>query len=237
MKPTFLCIGVQKGGTTSFIEYMNQHPEIYMKEGESHFFNNTNQNSLTISMYESSFTPKKNKHIIGEKTPKYCYIQHAMTNIYNYNPNIKLVIILREPIQRAFSHYNMSYTNPNKFMETILNRNSNTFSGSYIPRGFYDNQLEHILSMFPRNNIYIGIAEEIRNNKQVEYNKIFKFLGAKAEHRINDTVDTRIGTYKESVKKEDAKILYDIYKSHNETLYNLLGRRIQIWEEYYSTLS
>ena len=201
-----------------------------MKEGESHFFDRQLVNSQSIRKYEASFKPK-NKKIIGEKTPSYCYLQHAMNNIYKYNQNIKLVIILREPIQRAYSHYTMD----------TIDKKEDTFMNQFVtkldikPRGFYDIQLEYILSKFPRNNVYIGISEEIRRNKQVEYNKIFKFLGAK-EYTINDSVDTRIGTYKEPIKKEDAKVLYDIYRTHTENVYKLLGRRIQIWEEYYSTL-
>ena len=59
--PTFLCIGVQKGGTTSFINYMNQHPEIYMCKGEPHFFDKRVINSQSIREYEALFTPNNKK--------------------------------------------------------------------------------------------------------------------------------------------------------------------------------
>jgi len=95
-KPTFLCIGVQKSGTTSLINYLNQNDEIFMKKDESHFFDTTELTEKEIIKYENTFDT--NKLIIGEKTPSYNYLQYAMDRIYNYNPNIKLILILREPI-------------------------------------------------------------------------------------------------------------------------------------------
>jgi hypothetical protein len=84
--------------------------------------------------------------------------------------------------------------------------------------------------------VYIGIAEEIRNNKNYEYNKIFKFLGAES-YIIDESKDSNVRTYKKPIKTNDAKILYNIYKPHNENLYKILGRKIDIWEDYYKKLN
>lgn len=243
-KPTFLCIGVQKGGTTSIIHYMNQHPDIYMVNKELHFFDKFKPTPKLIANYESKFKPN-GKLIIGEKTPSYCYLRYAINRIHFYDPNIKLIIILREPIARAYSQYNMF--NPNRldnFMAHILpkknialsNIRKNNRSQYNIVRGFYDKQLTHILSKFPKENVYIGISEEIQKNKQVEYNKIMNFLGAKDNIVIDETKDVHIRTYTAPLNVEDAKVLYDIYKPHNETLYEILGRKVDIWENYYKTL-
>ena len=116
MKPNYICIGVAKGGTTSLIKYLNLHPEIYMANKEKHFFSRQlSKGKLTDNdkkKYEESF--KTTKPIVGEKTPGYCYLRYAIDRIYDYNKNMKLIIILREPISRAFSHYNMDLNSKKK---------------------------------------------------------------------------------------------------------------------------
>lgn len=242
MKPTFICIGVQKSGTTSLINYMNSNPEIYMI-GETHFFDNNNYNN--IKLYESKF--KTNKKIIGEKTPSYCYLRYAIDRIYNYNKNIKLIIIFREPIQRAFSQYNMYLNNNNKTLNDVTESeilkffskfeneklDNITQNGHYfISRGYYDEILNYIYSKFNRNQVFIGISEEIFLNKNEEYNKIFSFLGAK-NYIIDKNNDVHIRKYSKNIPINLRKKLYTIYKSHNEKFYEIIGRKISLWEKYY----
>lgn len=247
MKPTFICIGTQKGGTTSLIKYLNIHPEIYCKFKESHFFDKPQEYKITTNdyvKYEKSFKTKKT--LVGEKTPSYCYLQFAIYRIHTYNPNIKLILILREPISRAYSHYNMAlqrrseYIKKNIFLEFNKEKQVKLSSikknGVYfITRGFYDEQIEYILSQFSRENLYIGISEEIQQNLNIEYNKIYNFLGGK-NIEITKNLDTHIRNYKKNIPKKLEKILSEIYKPHNENLYKLLGRKIEIWEDYYKSI-
>tara|TARA_B110000971_G_scaffold184941_1_gene192900 strand:+ start:2275 stop:3042 length:768 start_codon:yes stop_codon:yes gene_type:complete len=254
MKPTYLCIGVQKGGTTSLIRYLNDHPEIFMNKWESHFFDRTlSDGELTendIEQYEKSL--KTNKLIVGEKTPSYCYLRYAIDRIYNYNINMKLIIILREPISRAFSQYNMGLNNQKKDLNDVNNKeilkcfrdqekynlSKLVSNGDYhIVRGYYDEILDYILSKFPRENIYIGISEEIKEDKLRYYNEIFEFLGARKCEDLNENQDTHIKKYERPIPKELEERLYNIYKSHNEKLYEILGRKIDIWENYYNQLA
>lgn len=253
MKPNYLCIGVQKGGTSSLIKYLNLHPEIYMKKGESHFFNlplsNGKLTNKDIIKYEESF--KTIKKIIGEKTPAYCYLRYAMDRIYDYDKNMKLIIILREPISRAFSQYNHYNNRIGKTLNDVSEEQIiNTFKKQeniklnevrsngayYVIRGFYDEILEYILLKFSRNNIYIGISEEIKKNKFKYYNEIYEFLGThKLNHKL-ENLDCHIRKYSKKIPKNLEKKLYNIYKPHNEKLYKILGRRIDIWENYYNNL-
>ena len=250
MKPNYICIGVQKGSTTSLINYLNLHPEIYMATGEKHFFDRRlsygKLSDKDINRYEKSF--KTNKTIVGEKTPSYCYLRYAIDRIYNYDKNMKLIIILREPISRAFSQYNMELsfkkTLDDKSEEQIFNEfksgenlqlNELKSNGSYfIIRGFYDEILEYILSKFSRNNLYIGISEEINQNKQKYYNEIYEFLGTTKLIKIDNTLNTRVGNYKKSIPEKLEEYLYNIYKPHNEKLYKILGRRIDSGKLLYS---
>lgn len=105
-----------------------------------------------------------------------------MDRIYNYNPNIKLILILREPISRAFSQYNMDLNVNNKSLADVteeqimeafekdenvklneLTRNNNY----YIIRGKYDEIIKYILSKFSKENLFIGIADEIKKTKKI----------------------------------------------------------------------
>ena len=243
-KVTYLCIGVQKGGTSSLMNYMNQHPEIYMLEKEGHFFDSLEPNSKNIITYENRFLAD-GKTIIGEKTPSYCYLPYVIDRIYKYNPNMKLIIILREPVSRAYSQFNMKFSERlTYFFPDILKEKdvklqdirANDGGRYIIVRGFYDIQLEYIFSKFDRSQIYVGISEEIKQNKNIEYNNMFKFLGANAEIIVDETKDCHFGKYKKPIDLADARALYEIYKPHNERLYLLLGRKIDSWEAYYKTL-
>jgi len=247
VKPTFLCIGVQKAGTTSLIGYLSLHPDIFMK-GETHFFDTTELSESEIIKYENTFNT--NKLIVGEKTPSYNYLRFAIDRIYKYNPHIKLILILREPISRAFSQYNHKLNINKKTLNDVDDKKIITdfeieeniklsdikSNGDYfISRGKYDEIISYILSKFPRKNIYIGISEEIKLDKQKYYNEIFSFLGAK-NIKIDKNVDGNIRKYERPIPKLLEKKLYDIYKPHNERLYKILGRKIDIWENYYNKL-
>jgi len=246
VKPTFICIGVQKSGTTSLINYLNQHPDIYMYPSEIHFFDTTELTELSIIQYENIFY--SNKKIVGEKTPSYNYLQFAMDRIWKYNPTIKLILLLREPIARAFSQYTMWLEANNLLLNDTqiildfekeehlalsdLTKNGNHF----INRGKYDEIILYILSKFPRENVYIGISEEIKTDKLNSYNDIFRFLGATTIDTINEHMDTNVRKYSISIPAILEKKLYDIYQPHNERLYRILGRKIDSWEKYYDEL-
>lgn len=243
MKPAFLCIGAQKSGTTSLIHYMNQHPEIYMAPGEIHFFD-TYYDKNNIEEYENNFkTPKK---YAGEKTPSLHYLRYAMDRVHRHYPGVKLILMLREPVSRAFSQYNMDcqkvqrkvctqeFVEHMKSQVTLKLADIRTNGPYSLARGFYSDHLEYILSKFPEENLYVAISEEIRENKLAEYNRIYEFIGT---HRLNNIQnhDQRIGEYQTRLDRDAAKIIYQLYKPYNEKLYHLVGRRIDAWERFYSS--
>lgn len=252
MKPNYICVGVQKAGTTSLINYLNYHPKIYMANNEKHFFDRpTTRGQLTkadFKNYEKSFNT--HKPIIGEKTPSYCYLRYAIDRIHNYNKDIKLIILLREPISRAFSQYNMYLNSKNQTLndvtdeeifENFVKENAKLDElmfnqHCFVIRGFYDEILEYILSKFPRNNVYIGISEEINKDKLKYYNEIYNFLGTYSLENIDINLDVHIREYKKNIPKKLEKYLYNIYEQHNLKLYEILGRKIDIWENYYEIL-
>ncbi len=109
--PQFLIVGAQKAGTTSLHNYLCKHPDLVgATEKEVAYFNNDYKYELGDEWYKSRFKNVKNilkKNIFFESTPEYLYSSKALSRIYNFNPKIKLIILLREPVSRAYSAWNM----------------------------------------------------------------------------------------------------------------------------------
>ena len=93
------------------------HPDIFIKGGETHLFDKPKKkfDHSTISNYEKSF--KTNKTCIGEKTPSYYYLFFAIDRIHNYYPNIKLILILREPISQSIQSIQYELQNCKQIIE------------------------------------------------------------------------------------------------------------------------
>src|SRR4051812_46716716 len=106
--PDFIIIGVQKGGTSSLFEYLKQHPNIKTSVvKEVHYYDSDYKKGMK---WYRSFFPlnEKNKKIIyGEASPYYFFHPLVPERIYKDNPNIKLILLLRDPVDRAYSHYQM----------------------------------------------------------------------------------------------------------------------------------
>jgi len=250
-KPNFLIVGAQKGGTESHTVHLNQHPDVYMYEGEGHFFDRVDYQP-DYDEYHEFFKNVKNEIVIGEKTPSYMYFHFAIDNIYEYNPDMKLIMFLREPIRRAYSQYSMDSGNgvnvfhsdeihfsddEDSFLDSVRSTErlkikdikSNGYWG--LQRGFYIDQIEYILSKFDRKNILILISERVLKNPLREYNKIFNFLRVSSlDNKIFEFYDGINKTkYVKKIEKEDYNYLTEIYKPYNDRLYDFLGYQIKEW--------
>ena len=114
--PDFICIGVQRAGTTWLYECLKEHPEVFVPETkELHFFNDNYEKG--IEFYSQYFEEADSvNQVIGELTPNYYHDIQALQRISQKLPNVKVILILREPIARAYSHYQLSLTNQCKNM-------------------------------------------------------------------------------------------------------------------------
>jgi len=237
-KLDFLVIGTQKGGTTSLINQFNQHPDIFIHENELHFFDSKIENTNYTS-YHNKFPNNIQNKFIGEKTPSYCYLQFAIDRIYKYNPDIKLVFILRDPIKRAYSEWNMYKNNFNfkkPFLESIKEIKNVELSeikqNGYwaLQRGYYLEQIEYILSKFKKENLYIGISEKIKKNPLNEYNKIFNFFGLEVLKNLNVDLSIRKGRYKKEISEIEYRYIENIYYEKTKKLFDFLGYEVDEWK-------
>ena len=263
VKPTFLIIGTQKGGTTSLMRHLSRNSAIYV-DMEPAFFSNNESYKKGVKEYEkklnmglknhikwmkNSKNISKKPNVIGEKTPEYMYNKKALERIKQYNPNIKLIVVLREPISRAYSQWNMYQSKTNhkfknmtfkamvaKYMkETNLNfSESDRFN--LIKRGIYAVQLANIYDLFPKKNVLIIISEQFRTTPLPTINKICKFIGAplfKTLQNMNYKNDVHKKNYAIPISKSEFTKLYMYYQEYNETLYKILGKPVKEWEDIY----
>ena len=109
--PDFLCVGAQKSGTSLLYRLLNQHPEIYLAKGkEIHFFNRDENYNKGIEWYSEHFAGSEDYKRVGEVTPDYNYVPTVPGRIYKtLGKDIKLIFMLRNPVDRAYSNYWMSF--------------------------------------------------------------------------------------------------------------------------------
>lgn len=179
-KPDFLIIGSQKSGTTALKYYLNQHPDIWCPSDELHFFDQRLHRGM--EWYLSHFTGRTEK-VVGEKTPAYLYKEYIPKMIKEMKPDIKLIALLREPVSRAYSEYNMIHLKgqiPYSFEKLVLDKNGEVRPERVcIQRGMYANQLTNLYKYFSKNQVLILKAEDLRENRKETLEKVYDFLGVK----------------------------------------------------------
>ena len=197
-KPNFIIIGAMKAATTSLYTYIKQHPDIFMtKVKEPMFFNNFNQNTdfkvlgnkskkvNSLLDYFSMFGSVKNESAIGEASPVYIYNEKAPYLIKEHLPDVKIIAILRQPTDRAYSNFlhtkRADRENVNSFEQAIKiekERISDNWSPlyHYIQKGFYSVQLKRYYNLFPKENIKVYLFEDVVKTPKETLKDIFKFL-------------------------------------------------------------
>jgi len=194
-KPDYLIIGAQKSGTSTLFRLLSEHPDIqnpYTKE--LHYFD---QNfNRPFYWYKSHFPIDRGK-ITGEATPIYLFHPAIPLRVQTHLPKTKFIVILRNPVDRAYSHYQMSVrkkietlsfedainAEPSRIKEASLNP-SGTNSQismplkhySYLSRGKYYNHLTRWFALFPQSQFHILSFEDLLSNTQYEYDRICDFL-------------------------------------------------------------
>jgi len=230
--PNTLIIGIQKSNTTSVLLNLRKHSEISAPSDEIHYHDILLHKGQ--QWYSSNFN--KNK-IILEKNPNLIYLTNTHQIIQSINPFTKHIIILRNPIERAYSSYNMVNTNGwthHSFKESIDNELSvvepKTFHSSvyhFLKMGLYYEQLIELYKYFPKQNCLILFTEDFKENSQAEYNKIFTFLNISP--KILPNVNERVGIYRESISEDIKKELITYFKPDILKLEILLNKNLSHW--------
>lgn len=251
MKPSFMIVGAQKAGTTSLYKYLAQHSAIkptLLKE--VHYFDLNYDKP--VSWYQSFFPlKKKNNSITGEASPYYMFHPYAIKRIAEYNPNMKIIVLLRDPASRAISHYyhevrlgrekltmREAFDRETSRLEGELEKikNDSNYVGSnyqrysYKSRGLYINQIEEIKKYFKEDNIKIIDSKDFFKQTKVTVNDTLNFLGMDSNPHIK--TDKRFNAWNK-VKDPDEEHIYAelkaFYKEPNIALYKFIGKQFD-WD-------
>lgn len=243
MQVDFIIAGAQKCGTTALYKSLLSHPEVCMSiPKEVHFFDNDqlfSQASINYAAYHSHFHPHLSSQILGEATPAYLYWKSSPARIYAYNRDIKLIIILRNPIDRAYSHWNMStYKGVENlsFREALLaepdrlKRSEGLQSRpySYIDRGFYTRQIERYLRYFPRSNLLILRHDDMLINFNHFFEKVCQFLSL-SSLVLRDINREHVIPYSKEIELKDWQYLANIFADDISQLETLLDWKCKDW--------
>ena len=239
----FILAGAQKCGTTAFHYFLARHPHITMgDQQEMHFFDNEEifAGPGNYELLHKHFRRVARSTITGECTPIYIYWRPAMERIWKYNPKIKLLIILRNPIDRAFAHWNMQRfkgREPLDFLEAVKAEKERAREiaplqsrrCSYVDRGFYAEQLARAFKFFPREQVKTIKFEEFRDRKSETLDAIFRFLDVKPIISPRDK-DKNIVPYERELTLDERKYLYGIFADDIAKLEQMLGWDCADWK-------
>lgn len=191
----FLIAGVQKGGTTALFDYLAEIPALELPAAkEAHFFDDEEQVDWAApdyARYHALFGDPD--RLWGEATPIYLYWPNALERIRAYNPAMRLILIFRDPIGRAWSHWKMEYARGKEtqpFAWCIRDgrarmAHSAPYPGfdrvfSYVERGYYGRQLARALALFPRDQLLLLGSDALRRDPTGTIKSICAFLNVPA---------------------------------------------------------
>jgi len=243
--PDFIVIGVVRGGTTSLFENLSKHPCIYSSSYDELGFFDSNF-ELGLNWYRSLFPTIFRKKI--SELRKKCFMTYDVTPFYIWNPlvtqrihdifpKIKLIAILRNPIDRAYSNYFLgvrSGTENLSFEEAIgkeielLGKESLSDQAiyqrprSYITKGFYAHQLKPWFEIFRKEQLLILQTEKFATDSSSIFFEIFDFLQL-PRHTIHEFKKMNVAKYP-PMKEETRMFLKEYYRKYNDDLYALLGK-------------
>lgn len=243
-------VGAQRSGTTYLYDMLDSHPEILMakpKKPEPKFFLCDKEYEKGKKYYEQRyFAERTSKHgYIGEKSTSYIESGRAATRIKSFYPNTRILMILRNPVERAYSNYKFTVDNGLEHLtfeaalssenERVLNADYDTSVSPYAyqHRGNYIEYIRKYSKVFDRSNILIIIHEEFISNK-LEISRLYSWLGVDESHLpvaynniVNNSKESSIEKNKVELSKSG---LYISYADSNKQLEDYLGRKIDVWD-------
>lgn len=210
--PDFLVIGAYKCGTTALHHYLRVHPDLFVPQrkepnyfafagAEPPFDHPAAATSIRdLATYEALFTPAPSGALVGEVSPSYLAVPAACERIRAAVPEVRLVAVLRDPVERAYSDYLM-YRRDGLERETsflaALEQQSTRDRGTdptsrYIDTGRYAAQLRPYLASFPRDRIHVLLHEDLRAHRDQTLRELFGFLGVDPTVEIREQVPSNV---------------------------------------------
>jgi hypothetical protein len=204
--PTFLIIGAMRCGTTTLARSLGAHPEVFVPpQKEIHYFDR--HLNRGVDWYRAFFAGVSIETVLGEATPAYMYEPDSPRRIAGLIPDAQLLCILRNPVDRAYSHYWLERglgREPLEFREALeaepdrraADRSPERINHAYLDCSRYLPQLERVCQHFPREALHVVILEEFEQDPAGAYRHICRFLRV-SEGFIPSSVGQRLNRYRE----------------------------------------
>jgi len=246
--PDFIIIGTVRSGSTSLYYNICEHPSVLPASYDEIGYFDSNYH-LGINWYRSMFPTSKKMQdvrketgfsITGEDTPFYFWKKEAAERIFEMNQNSKILSIFRNPVDRAYSNYNISviaktenltfeeaideeidFLSKHSFRESVDRRRS------YLTKGIYEKQIQNWLKIFSKKQIHLLSTENMNSNPQDTLQNIFKFLEI-PQYEIKKPQRQKANEY-EKMKSHTRDRLLDFYKEHNEKFFRIIEKKFE-WD-------
>lgn len=247
-KVTCLIGGAARGGTTTLFKYFSSHPQIsYAKRKELHYFNQENalENyrlkfaGISEEEYHRKFTPWiwSTKHRI-ESTPMYMYVEDVPKRVFGYNPKMKWILLLRNPVIRAYSNWAFHHKfkgHDLSFSQSIKNELDGTELRQikhYIGKGKYAEQIKRIQKHFPKEQILLIKSERFFEDPKPELERVCHFLDIKPFVSPILHMNQSRADYSVMNKKEN-DLLQEVYKDEITKVEELTGWDCSDWRHLF----
>jgi hypothetical protein len=252
--PDFIVVGGQRCGTTSLFRALMSHPQIFrpeMHKGVNYFDLNSYRGNTWYGAHfplSSVIRHKARRYgppVVFEASGYYMYHPFAMERMARALPRIKVVSMLRNPVERAYSAYQherargyewepferaLELENERLVGEVARMRRDPAYESyshrhhSYLHRGHYAEQLEHIYALVPSHNVHVMMSEDFFSDPETEFRRLTDFLGVRDLGGIHfDTFNARP---RSPMAATTADMLGDYYRPHDDRLVGLLEREL-----------
>ncbi len=209
--PNFFIAGAAKSGTTSLFHYVRQHPDVFMSRvKEPHYFcvpdfperfegpgdQGFNDNTMrTLEDYMALFDGVQNERVVGEASVYYLTFPQVATRIHKFNPDAKIVFILRNPVERAYSAYMHTVRDGRETLsfEEALEQEAARKEQNYQPlwwykeAGLYAKSIETYMSVFSRDQLKIFLYEDLADSERV-VRELLSFLHLRDDVHIDTSI-------------------------------------------------
>ncbi len=218
--PNFLIVGVQKAGTTSIYNYLQEHPQVYMslvketnfleKDWEKMPPEQQNKNGIvTLEKYSELFANVKAEIAIGEASPNYLFhYESSAARIKKYVPDAKLIVVLRNPVERAYSDHLMHRRDAIGYRSLSEQIKHSSHKSFVLLKGFYYVPLKYYFDRFGQEQVKVFFYDDLCENPQNFMRSMYQYLGVDDNFLPNT-----------ARKAQVAKI------PKNKTINNLLNRK------------
>lgn len=248
--PDFIIAGAQKSGTTSLFAYLSQHPLLHPSSiKEVHYFDGgltpeIDTYQLGVNWYRAHFPLQRNvlsNHQVFEASPLYQLNPLVPERISQLLPNAKLIFVLRNPVERAISHYfhelrkgqedlpiEEALRNEEARIQSVVEANdfkSQTFmSHTYKTRGIYAEQLSRYFEWFSRDNCLVLNSKQLFEQPKETLKRVFEFVETDADFQVPSLQPRNVASNRKQVDSEVYDYLADYFAPRNKKLYELLAQ-------------